>query len=1018
MYCNRITSALPALVWLAAIVSAATVSAIPALAAPADDQFAVAAGHYRHQRWQLAVDEFQVFLDRFPAHPRAETVRFFRAESLVQLGRYQDAAGELTALIQNSPRHEYARQARFRLGELAYLQGDDPDAQTQLEAFRREHPQDGLLAYVLPYLGDIRLRAEDFRAAETLYAEALRLYPQGALADQCRFGLGKAYRHLGDAHSAERFFRYLTLDDRGSLADDALLQIAMTQYDQQSFDDARRTLDDFQQRHAASELAPRAGYWQGKTWRALKKPAEAAGGLERALEGCQDDELAGAITWELAECLRESGDGPAAEERYQQLVERWPDGTWAADAWQARIQLRFQAGDAGSVERLAAEFETRFAEHRLLPAVRQLRGRAALQAERYEDAGRAFQQLPATDARNAYYLALAELGAGQFEACLKALERIADPADHPDLAAGLLITRASALTGLRRYAEAVGPLEQYLADHPQGADSQRCRARLTVALAQEKRFDDAQRVLDELRAASEDSTEDSTEDASNGRGLLRETGLFLADALLQAGRYKQARSLFEQLADEMHPAPDVVKALAGLGWACFKGQDLAAAEAAFKRLVTEFPDAAQAPEAALMRAVALQRQAPQEQAQQEQAQQEQAQQEQAQQEKVPQEQVQQQAALEAYREVFTNYPDSPQAPQALQAAAQLLEGLDQRAEAEQLLGRGLERYPDYEQADAMLYLRAWLLVDLQRGDDADQVFARLAEQEPGSPYWADATYRLAERAARANDFDQAARLADRLLAAQIDSTVICHALYLKGQVSAAAGKWEAVEEPMARLVREFPASELQFPAQYWRAEAAYRLEQYELAGERFTELARHAEGRQDAWLGMVPLRRAQVLAQQRQWQAAEELARSIESQYPGFRQQFEVDYLLGRCLASRGRFDEARAAYERVVRSPHGGRTETAAMAQWMIGEAWFLQKKYVEAIKAYHRVETLYAFPQWQAAALLQAGKCHECQANWNEAVKLYAQLLKDYPDTRFAAEASRRLPNAKQRSSLTAAG
>lgn len=976
MYCNRITFALSAVVWLAA--------AVPALAAPADDQFAVAAGHYRHNRWQLAVDEFQVFLDRYPAHPRAETVRFFRAESLVQLGRYQDAADELTALIKNSPRHEYARQARFRLGELAYLQGLDAEAQTQLETFRREHPQDGLLAYVLPYLGDIRLRAEDYRTAETLYAEALRLYPDGALADQCRFGLGKAYRHLGDAHSAERFFRFLTLDDRGPLADDALLQIAMTQYDQQAYDDARRTLEDFQQRHAASELASRAGYWLGKTWRALQKPAEAAGSLERALEACQDDELAGAITWELAECLRESGDSPAAEQRYQQMVERWPDGTWAADAWQARIQLRFQAGDAESVERLAAEFETRFAEHRLLPAVRQLRGRAALQAERYEDASRVFQQLAASDARGAYYLALAELGAGQFEASLKALERISDAAEHPDLAAGLLITRASALMGLRRYAEAIGPLEQYLDDYPQGADTERCQAQLTVALAQEKRLDDAQRVWDDLRAASNDVSENASED----RGLLRETGLFLADAQLQAGRHQQARNLYESLADEAHPAPDVVKALAGLGWACFKGQDLEAAAATFDRLVAEYPEAAAAPEAALMRAVARQRQ------------------------------DQQPAALEAYREVFTNYPDSPQAPQALQAAAQLLEGLGQRAEAEQLLARGLERYPDCEQGDAMLYLRAWLLVDLQRGDEADQVFARLAEQKPGSPYWADATYRLAERAARANDFDQAARLADRLLAAQIEQTVICHALYLKGQVLAAAGKWDAVEEPMARLVREFPASELQFPAQYWRAEAAYRLEQYELAGERFTELARQAEGRQEAWLGMVPLRRAQVLAQQRQWQAAEELARTIETQYPGFRQQFEVDYLLGRCLASRGRFDEARAAYERVVRSPHGGRTETAAMAQWMIGEAWFLQKKYVEAIKAYHRVETLYAFPQWQAAALLQAGKCHECQANWNEAVKLYAQLLKDYPETRFAEEASRRLPNAKQQSSFTAAG
>ena len=42
----------------------------------------------------------------------------------------------------------------------------------------------------------------------------------------------------------------------------------------------------------------------------------------------------------------------------------------------------------------------------------------------------------------------------------------------------------------------------------------------------------------------------------------------------------------------------------------------------------------------------------------------------------------------------------------------------------------------------------------------------------------------------------------------------------------------------------------------------------------------------------------------------------------------------------------------------------------------------------------SLYGHAKWQAAALLQAGKCHELKGEWTEAMRLYAQLLKDYPD------------------------
>ena len=91
-------------------------------------------------------------------------------------------------------------------------------------------------------------------------------------------------------------------------------------------------------------------------------------------------------------------------------------------------------------------------------------------------------------------------------------------------------------------------------------------------------------------------------------------------------------------------------------------------------------------------------------------------------------------------------------------------------------------------------------------------------------------------------------------------------------------------------------------------------------------------------------------------------------------------------------------------------------MAQWMIGESYFPQKLYADAIREYLRVEILYPYPAWQAAALLQAGKAHENQGQWQDALTMYARILRNYSQTSFVAEARTRLAEVQPKASATA--
>ena len=73
-------------------------------------------------------------------------------------------------------------------------------------------------------------------------------------------------------------------------------------------------------------------------------------------------------------------------------------------------------------------------------------------------------------------------------------------------------------------------------------------------------------------------------------------------------------------------------------------------------------------------------------------------------------------------------------------------------------------------------------------------------------------------------------------------------------------------------------------------------------------------------------------------------------------------------------------------------------MAQWMIGETYFLQKNYRDAIISYHRVTR---YPRWQAASLLQAAKCRVLLKEPKEALQLLDQLIQDFPQSEYVEQA-----------------
>ena len=944
------------------------------------DHYSVAAGHYAERRWKLAVEEFEALLAADPHHGRAARSHFFTGEALVQLGEFAKANEHFGDYLQMAAAGKYAKQATFRIGETSYLAGDVQAARGRLKAFRVKYPNDPLDAYVLAYQAEIELQAKNNSLAEQLFEQSLKNFADGPLSEDCRFGLARSQERLGKLPQAAAAYRLLAANDKGLFADAAHFRLGTIHYHNKQYAQAAKSFQTIAKTFSRSRLKTKALYWLGLSYKAQQQWAKAAETLLAAIQRDPKHKLVPAMRYHAADALLYASQHGQAIAEFDRLLVASPQSPWADDAVLGKMLAQLRIGNHQAVGSLAVQMEKLHPRSPLRAMARQTWARSLIFAKQYATAAAVLEPLIAAQAKphgrdmERYLLGLSYHHQRRYD---EALQQFGAIASNPEktLKASLLLAHATTLSTVKRYKEAIELLKMYLATFPKGPEASGCYAELAgcyAAIGDWKLAKENHKILLSLQAPQQ---------------LTLSTSHRLAELAYRGEQKAWSVELFRLLAAEGNPPEYLSKGLSGLAWSQLRQNDISDSAATFQRLIEQYPDSPLAAEAALVRGKSLERLGKPD------------------------------AAMAMYHLVIDRHETAEQLPAALLAAGLLHDQLQQQSDAIQLFSRLLKEYPDHKKTDLVVYKIAWLYRDLGDDAQADARFQQIHDAHPQSHYWPDASYRLAERAVAAKRYDQADRYLAEITAGTAGTagkSLLAHAHYLRGQIAVTRGQWDRVAQPMRQIIEHYAESPMRLQAEYFIAEATYRKGEYDKAGLRFEQLSRKIGERGDAWLAMIPLRRAQVLAQNKKWNKAYDLAEGIAKSFPNFTQQYEVDYLLGRCHASRAEFIEARDAYRRVTQSPHGAKTETAAMAQWMIGETWFHQKLYQDAIKQYLRAEILYKYPKWQAASLLQAGKCYEHLGDWQQATAMYTKLLSKYANTMYDEKAQRRLRIVQQRADM----
>ena len=310
----------------------------------------------------------------------------------------------------------------------------------------------------------------------------------------------------------------------------------------------------------------------------------------------------------------------------------------------------------------------------------------------------------------------------------------------------------------------------------------------------------------------------------------------------------------------------------------------------------------------------------------------------------------------------------------------------------------------------VLFQLAWVYHDFGEATKSLEIFNELIQNYSTSKYWPDAAYRVANQKVASKAYQEAKILIDKILVVpDLPEAIKSRSYFLAGKIAFASQDWHTVETAMRSFTGLTINGDAKQTAEYFIAEALFQQQKNTEATKLFDELHTNFESLPTQYQPWVWLRKASLQLAADDAVGAAKLATEAKKRFGTFQSGYEFDFLIARGMEAEGLLSDARKQFKKVIASPTGKKTETAAHSQWRIGETFFHQEKYESAIAEYYKVDVLYAYPKWRAAALIQAGKCQEHLTNSKNAAKLYQQLLDRYPNSEFAAEARGRMAKLK---------
>ncbi len=954
----------------------------------ADDQYRIAAGYYSRGEWPEAIDAFDKLIRQHPASERATTARFFQGEAYVQQMNYQAAFKTFHEYLKIAKDSKYKTRACFRRAEAAFFSQSPRESIKWLKQFCDNYERNEHTPFVLAYLGQSYLKNKQYDQSISTFEKCLKDYPNSTLARKNWLGLARALQNVNKNDRAADAYRKLI--DADTPDPDALIGLGHLYFRNRDFNKAQQYYQEFLETQPGHVQSTNITYWLGRSQMAQSNWTAAAKTLSSIAASQVPEPLGSSIFFDASVCWFQLGEFDRTDRLLRQLRDQWEKSQWADDALSLLVESASRNGHHEKVKTLARDFQQLYPSNPLLPRVLQTLGRSQYETQNFAESKRVFRDLLDRLKQNKienslrknenawrYLMAASQIGLREYDGSIQQLSQIKLAQPDTSFAATISLAKATANIGAKNYAVAAQAYEQYLKLKPAGAYAGQALSDLSVVYGKNKQFDKAISTFERLEQIEADPE------------MLKSAALSVADYALEQKKYDLAQRAYQTLVDQTDSPNTRAGGLAGLFWVHHRQRQFAKSEKFVQALMKNHGKFADTAKVVLANAKHKINRV----------------------DKFSSDNEQIQSATELLRWVMQHHSGTEVDGLATIELAVLLRKSNQPEAALKHLEKFLADQPTHASVDAAHYEMAWIYLEQNKSSDAASHFETIVRQYKKSPFRYDALFRSAKIAFDGGDLEMAEKLAhelDNLKPA--DKTLADHALQLRGQSLLLSKKYALAQSALTLLLRRTDNHKIRRSAAFYLADSiagpqVQKSTETEKSYQRFLTTQKGFNPDARKLIPYVDLRVCQKLAERGQFQLAQKIAEKTQARFKDFEKQYELDFIIGRSLANNAKFEAARKRYQAVVSSSAGGNSETAAKAQWMIGETYFHQELFAEALAAYYKVDSLFSFKQWRAAALLQAGKCQERLENLTQARTLYRQVMTLLPKSTYAKQAETRL-------------
>ena len=972
-------------------------------------------------RYELAADAFGKFIQAHAGDEREPLATLFWGLAHAKNNKHKEARSAFQRYIQKNPNGKYLYEAYYRLGRSAHLLQDDKAAVQAYGTFLQKFPTHDYRKWVLPAYAESLSRSGQLPQAVIYFRKSLDEFPKGPMAEESQFGLARSLELQKKPADAIPLYQQVIANPNGRKVAQAMLNLSAIYFERKQYDDAATVYASFvkkfpqhdkvgqaylnagfarHQQQKSAEAIPLfkqaakdpgltliARYWEAMARVTVKDYQQAADIFEEIYDPEKIISRSESMLYYLAYCNLKLGKNQEAIKLFLQVVKGWPKGQFGARGMVYAADAALEAKDFPQARTLLIRFEKEYPDPgSVLKYYHEIqKGRYFLEqggeenlklAENYFKKVLAAGDLPSAQQLSArVFLARTSQKMKQHDKAVEVLKPVAEEIkgdkDNKENI-GALTVYASSLLATDQYAEASEYARDYLARAPKGDLADQAYLVVAIAEAYLKNKEASYKALQSLI--------DNYPQSDRIVGTI----LKIAELAYANGEWEWAKTMFQKLVGYGNKNPLQPAALSGLGWSHFKLSDFEDAARVFQRLVNDFPDASEyAPEAAYMIGDSLRNVENKE-----------------------------QDALKAFSATFEKLaPEKPPAAGAEQQVgtpdyyafkaglfkARIQRQLKKIPEAASAYEVVLEKFPNTTQGDALLDEWGVMHLEVEQFNEADKVFRRLVKDYPNSPKALDARFNLAESDLINGRIGQAKKEFESLLQNADLNPVLKEAAGLNlVKIAVELKKWSEVETLAGTFLQRHSQSQYAPEVQLYLGEALLNLDKLEEARKALVVVkkAQNQQGIGDAeWFSTVFVLLGEVYYRQKNYDQVVALAGELKTLSPDDPQLYKIDELLGRSYKQRAKFKQAREAFERVVSNPKVNRSPTAARAQFLIGETWLFEKEYQQALVEFLKVSIQFKYPEWQAPALLQAGKCHEELQEYDKAKQTYKQLATNFP-------------------------